>query len=72
MEKAVRRHVHHGYEDRRRWHSASRRSHPVLRRRIGARLAHHKLQVYAACIILAGFFYMVNMGVVQAIWRAIA
>ena len=31
-----------------------------------------KLQVYAACIILAGFFYMVNMGVVQAIWRAIA
>ena len=25
-----------------------------------------KLQVYAACIILAGFFYMVNMGVVQA------
>ena len=30
-----------------------------------------KLQVYAACIILAGFFYMVNMGVAQAIWRAI-
>jgi preprotein translocase subunit Sec61beta len=30
-----------------------------------------KLQVYAACIILAGFFYMINMGVAQAIWRAI-
>ena len=26
-------------------------------------------QVYFACIALAGFFYLVNQGVVQAIWN---
>lgn len=29
-----------------------------------------KFQVYMACIVLAGFFYLVNHGVVQAIWNA--
>ena len=26
-------------------------------------------QVYRACILLGGFFYLVNQGVVQAIWN---
>ena len=26
-------------------------------------------QVYLACILLGGFFYLVNQGVVQAIWN---
>ena len=29
-------------------------------------------QVYFACIALGGFFYLVNQGVIQAIWNIFA
>lgn len=30
------------------------------------------MQVYAACIGIGGYFYLVNQGVVSAVWEAIS